>query len=123
MRCLIGGSLSFLLLASLNTPASHAQAPSRNPVDSPNPDAPSADNKLTPFNLVTLAYQGYFKDQGIPSGDAFLNAYQGKTITAEALVKTAIATQRLSPDVLNDAEYIAAVENQLEGLTTAINKR
>jgi hypothetical protein len=135
MRRIVFGSLSFFLLASMRSPALHAEMPSENIPDSPTFDAPSspsevptldaptANGRITPFNLVRLAYQGFFENQGIPSGDSFLNAYQNKTITAEDIVKGAIAAQRLPSDVMNDSEYVAAVGSQLDGLTSSINKR
>jgi|ERR687885_74503 hypothetical protein len=135
MRRLVFGSLSFWLLASMSAPALHAEAPSDNPSDSPNLDtqsypanlptleAPSSNGKITPFNLVKLAYQGFLQEQGIPSGDSVLTAYQAGTITAEDLVKGAIAAQRLPSNVLNEPGYIAAVDSQLNGLTSGNNKR
>lgn len=119
----------------MRSPGLHAEMPSENLPDSrtfdtpsspsqvPTLDTPTSNGRITPFNLVRLAYQGFFEDQGIPSGDSFLNAYQNKTITAEDIVKGAIAAQKLSSDVLDDSEYIAAVGSQLDGLTSGINKR
>lgn len=135
MRRLVFGSLSFWLLASMSAPALHAEAPSENPSDShtleapssssdiPTLEAPSSNGKITPFNLIRLAYQGFLKEQGIPSGDSFLTAYQAGTITAEDLVKGAIVARRLPANVLNEPEYIAAVNSQLNGLTSGNNQR
>jgi hypothetical protein len=72
--------------------------------------------KVTPVNLVQHGYQGYFSEQGIPSGGAFLNAVRTKKIHAEDLVKGAIARGRLSQETLNDRSYLHAVQIQLSTL-------
>jgi len=123
MKHLIFGTLSFFLLVSMSAPALRAQTPSGNASDSPAPSAPSADADVSPFDLVTLAYQGFLKDQNIPSGDSFMTAYHTKNITAEDLVKAAIEANRLSPRYLNDSEYLADVESQLNGLSSGMNRR
>jgi hypothetical protein len=135
MRRLIFGSLPFLVLVLMNAPALRAEKPSNNSSDSPTLntpsslsdtpalDAPSSNEDITPFNLVGLAYQGLFKDQGIPSADSLITDYQTGKISALDVVKGAVEAQRLSPDFLNDSEYIAAVGNQLDGLSSGSNKR
>lgn len=117
MRRLVFSSLSFLLLASASMPAVRAEPPSENPYNSPVLNTPSSQQKTEPFNLVGLAYQGYFEDQGIPSDQTLIIAYRAGDISAEDVVKGAIQANRLSPDVLKDAEYIGAVDNQLNALS------
>jgi hypothetical protein len=70
-----------------------------------------------------MAYQGFFKDQGIPSGESLLVAYQTQSISAEDIVKGAVDSRRLPASALDDSNYIAAVKNQLNGLTSGINRR
>ena len=123
MRRLIFSSLSFLLLLAMSVPASHAQTPSGNSSDSPAASSPSSDAEVSPFDLVRLAYQGFLKEQDIPSGDSFLTAYHTRSVTAEDLVKAAIQANRLSPSFLNDSTYISDVESQLNGLSSGMNKR
>jgi hypothetical protein len=72
--------------------------------------------EVTPFNLVEHGYQGYFKEQGIPSYAAFLTAIRSRKVRAEDLVKSAIARGRLSPETLNDRSYLDAVRLQIDNL-------
>ena len=69
--------------------------------------------KLTPFNLVSLAYQGEYRTQGIPGFGSFYSAVSSKNIVAKDLVKAAIAANQLSPDARTDRGYLNAVEQQL----------
>ncbi|NJL82008.1 MAG: hypothetical protein HC890_01680 [Chloroflexaceae bacterium] len=64
---------------------------------------------VTPFNLVHLGYQGYFEEQGIPSGGVFLSAVRQEAIAPRELVASAIRTGRLSPDYLNNEAYLEDV--------------
>lgn len=118
MRRLVFGSLSFFLVAAASMPAVRAEAPNQNPSRTPVPNTPASQQKTEPFNLVGLAYQGYFEDQGIPSAQTLITAYRSGDISAEDVVKSAIQANRLSPDVLNDADYIGAVDSQLRALSS-----
>jgi hypothetical protein len=69
--------------------------------------------KLTPFTLVSLAYQGEYRNQGIPGFGSFRSAVTGTTITAKDLVKAAIDANQLTPDTQTDRGYLNAVEQQL----------
>jgi hypothetical protein len=71
------------------------------------------NTKLTPFSLVSFAYQGEYRMQGIPGFASFQSATSSKTITAKALVKAAIDANQLTPDTQNDRGYLNAVEQQL----------
>jgi hypothetical protein len=71
---------------------------------------------VTPFNLVFLAYQGFFTGDNIPSGQAFLNAYRSKAVNAESLTKAAIRMNRLPAESLQDEYFQAQVRSQLETL-------
>lgn len=114
MKRLIISGLSVLLLATVTAPAVSAKdkdtALSTANLNSIN------KNQLTPFDFVSLAYQGGFKAQGIPSSGALLAAYQIGQVSAESLVKKAVAANILSPAVLNDQGYLNAVNNQLNNL-------
>jgi hypothetical protein len=72
-----------------------------------------ASTKITPFVLVSLAYQGEYRTQGIPSFGSFLAASSNKTVTAKDLVTAAIAAKQLTPDTQNDIGYLNAVDLQL----------
>lgn len=72
--------------------------------------------EISPFHLVTNSYQGYFKDSGIPSGGAFISAVRANKVTAEDLMKSAIAKGRLSESKIEDKEYISHVNSLMENL-------
>lgn len=70
--------------------------------------------QISPFALVSLAMQGYFKSQGIPQHLAFMSSYQMRRVTATNLVQAAVTANRLEPVFLNDQNYLNAVELQLQ---------
>ena len=73
-------------------------------------------SQLTPFNLVHLARQGYFKEHNIPSYGHLHSAVRAGQIKAEDVVGAAIAKQRLSPETLEDRGYLRTVKLQLNRL-------
>lgn len=73
-------------------------------------------NQTQPFNLVFLGKQGFFVEQGIPSGAIFLHSISTGKVTAESLIEAGIAEGRLHPDTINDQGYILSVENLLQDL-------
>lgn len=77
---------------------------------------------VTPFNLVTLARNGMFKDQGIPSFGRLSSEHQAGRIKAEDVIRSAIADGRLSSEALNDSRYVRSVEQQLTDLDGSRNK-
>ncbi len=72
---------------------------------------------ITPFNLVSLAYQGKFKKQGVPSYNLLLKAIRFGEISGKDLVEHGISTGRLSSETINNSEYIKAVDSQLQNLS------
>ncbi|MHC5930817.1 hypothetical protein [Nostoc sp.] len=74
-------------------------------------------NQLNSFNLATLAYQGYLKDQGIPSNGALLSAIASGTITAGDIIQAAVKANRLPEQTLSDRGYRHNLEDQLQGFT------
>jgi hypothetical protein len=72
--------------------------------------------QLSPFQLVSLAYQGMYRQQGIPGFAGLISAYHYRTITAQDVIKAAIAAKDLTPSVLTDRDYISAVDLQLFSL-------
>ena len=111
MKRFILASLSVVLLSAVTAPTVKAEtmAVNSNMTDR----IASSSYILKPFNLVGLAYQGYFREQGIPSYGAFLSAYHGGEIHARDLVQSAIKTNRLPASALQDEDYLNAVETQL----------
>jgi hypothetical protein len=73
---------------------------------------------ITPFNLVSLAYRGEFKNQGVSGYNSLLTAVRFNEISGKDLVKHGIDTGRLSPDTINDSGYINAVDSQLKKLSS-----
>ena len=69
--------------------------------------------EVSPVNLVDLGYQGYFQEQGIPSGSSFVIRANSGRISAKDLVRSAIEKGRLSPEKLNDLGYLNIVQSEL----------
>ena len=74
---------------------------------------PAIKIKITPFALVSLAYQGEYRTQGIPGFGSFQSGTSNQTITAKDLIKAAIDAKQLSPEAQTDLGYLNAVELQL----------
>ena len=66
--------------------------------------------ETSPFSLVSLAYQGDLRSQGIPSYEALITAHRHKQISALDLVQKVVEANWLSSDLINQ-EYLKAVEN------------
>ncbi|MEH2209266.1 hypothetical protein [Nostoc sp.] len=74
---------------------------------------PTDAKYLQPFNIAFIAYQGYLREQGIPSGGTLLFRYQTGYLTAKDVVQAAIRANKLPAEVLNDRGYVNAVELQM----------
>jgi hypothetical protein len=112
MKRFILGGLSMLMLSAVAAPAVQAQS---------TPEAPPANAEVlgmavTPFNLVFLAYQGFFESEGIPKYNGLISGYQNGQIKPEDLVRVGISMRRLSPDTLNNQGYLRSVTQQLDSL-------
>jgi hypothetical protein len=94
MKSLIFGSFSLLIWAIINPLA----------------------NAATPINLVNLARNGYFQEQGIPSHMALTKAIALGEIKGENLVQAAIEANRIPDELLNDSSYVNSVDRQLDFL-------
>jgi hypothetical protein len=115
MKRLIFGGLSFLLMSAATAPAIKAQPPvAVDPAEAR--VVPSYIQQTTPVNLVSLAYRGYFKNQGIPSYGVLIAAHQSGKITAQELVQVAVEANRVSAEALSDSGYLSAVEQRLRDL-------
>jgi hypothetical protein len=73
---------------------------------------------VTPFNLVFLGFQGFFASENIPSASAFIQGARTGKITPEALTQAAIKMNRLSPETLQDQDYLTSVKFQLDTLVS-----
>ncbi|MHC5770103.1 MAG: hypothetical protein ACYTXI_31740 [Nostoc sp.] len=73
-------------------------------------------NYLQPVNLVTFAYQGGLQQHGIPSKEALVLKTLNRNIVAKDLVKAAVNADKLPSQVLNDPNYLSAVNLELNVL-------
>ncbi|MEH1917821.1 hypothetical protein [Nostoc sp.] len=116
MRRSISTMLTTLLLCAAILPAA---AQSQTAPISLNPYAANQHkaNQIRPFNLAYLAYQGYLKDQGIPSNGVLIDAIASGSITAQDIIQAAVKTNRLPEQTLNDQGYRHNLEDQLQEFT------
>ena len=118
MRRSISVLLTTLLLSAAILPAAQAQTTEASPTSfNPYVANQPRGKQLRPFNLATLAYQGYLKDQGIPSNGALISAIASGTITAQDIIQAAVKTNRLPEQTLSDQGYRHNLEEQLQGFT------
>ncbi|PIG94419.1 hypothetical protein [Gloeocapsopsis sp. IPPAS B-1203] len=76
----------------------------------------STNRKLTPFTLVSLAYQGHYRRQGIRGySGMFADSNDGR-ISAKKLVQVAVNAGELPTETLSDQGFINAVEANLDAL-------
>ncbi|WP_373542073.1 hypothetical protein [Chamaesiphon sp.] len=71
---------------------------------------------ITPFELVGSAYQGQYRDHSIPGFRALIYGTRIGRITAKDLVKAAIESKELLPEMIDDRSYLSNVESQLRSL-------
>jgi len=111
MKGLIISSLSLLFISAATAPAVRADQTVLNPTAT----ASTGSNipQITPFNLVNLAYEGYFKDQGIPSYNALSRAYTDQKVSAIDLVRSGVRAKRLPEETLSNQQYVRNVADQL----------
>ena len=109
MNRILIGTLSTILLSTIAAPALAQQV-----------TLGSSRNlnivEITPFDLVTGAYQGRFEDQGIPSSAIFLAQIRSNKISAEDLVDSAISAGRLSENTRYDQSYLNSLESIMDNL-------
>ncbi len=114
MNRLIVASLSILTL-SLTTVTAVKAAPQ---VGCPAKVAIATNSKIaqtviTPFELVSRAYQGDYRLEGIPGFGSFISESHNGRITAKVLVQAAIDAKELSPDLITDRSYLSGIEQHL----------
>ncbi|HEY9619595.1 MAG TPA: hypothetical protein V6C78_04455 [Crinalium sp.] len=104
--CFVSGGIATVLLS---TTAVNAQT------NAPT-STPTVTAAVSPFELVYMAYQGFFEREGIPAGNGFTDLYQADRLSAEDLVRTAIQSNRLPSDTLTNHQYLGRVDAQLKAL-------
>lgn len=84
-------------------------------------EASASNSRISPYDVIFLAYQGYFREQGIRGYGAFVEGcYQGQ-IKAKQIVEAAIKANRLPPDTINDSAYIQAIDANLLSLKSNVS--
>ncbi len=112
MKGLIIGSLSLLLISTATAPEVRAETRVFNPGVAGSTG--SYIPQITPFNLVNLAYQGYLKDQGIPSYSLLSRYYLDQKISALDIVRSAVKAKRLPEETLTNKQYLNNVAQVLD---------
>ncbi|OUL22148.1 hypothetical protein BV378_25575 [Nostoc sp. RF31YmG] len=115
MKQFILASLSAVFMSTAIAPAVNAQTLSQPQLTTFNASVTNkaSTSQLTPFDLVYLAYRGYFRAQDIPSNNSLILAYQLGRISAKDVVQSAVKTNRLPEQTLADKSYLRAVEGYL----------
>ncbi len=111
MKHSIIGRLSAADLTTIALPTIASEEVVFNPNVSNNRE--TVAKKLAPATLVQLAYQGYFKEVGIPGHGGFVRSIISGKLDAETLVASAISKGRVSSDALNDQNYLNIIDAQL----------
>ena len=112
MQRLLLATIGTILIATTTTAPAFANKVSANSEITQN----KLVKNITPFNLVSLAYRGQLKNQGVPGYNSLLDAIKFNNISGKDLVQHAIDSGRLSPDTINNSKYIGAVEYKLQDL-------
>lgn len=113
MERLLLAAVGTILIATTATPPVLANKTAANS----NVTQSQINKNITPFNLVSLAYQGEFKNQGVGGYNSLLTAIRFNDISGKDLVKYGIDTGRLSAETINDSGYISSVDFQLKKLS------
>lgn len=98
---------SLLIIALAATAPVNAQGIANNESD-------NSSHSISPRQLITLARQGRFTNQGIPSHDGFRQGVRSGKITAVELIESAIANNRLEEGVKSDRNYVDTVAKHLK---------
>ena len=113
MERLLLAAVGTILIATTATPPVLANKTAANLNITQN----QVQKNITPFNLVSLAYQGKFKNQGVSGYNSLITAIVFDEVSGKDLVQIGIDTGRLSADTINDSSYISSVDSQLQKLT------
>ena len=113
MKQFIAGTFLAAFLTTVSISLAQAQETSI-----PSTRSSSIAVTTTPFDLVSLAYQGFLESEGVPKFNRLIFAYRTGRITAEDLVQGAIDTRRLPAEAINNQRYLSSVERQLDDLLT-----
>ncbi|MCJ8280117.1 MAG: hypothetical protein MJK14_09445 [Rivularia sp. ALOHA_DT_140] len=112
MERLLLAVVGTILIANTATPSALANKAAVNPNIVQN----QVKKNITPFNLVSFAYRGEFKNQGVGGYNSLLTAVRFGEVRGKDLVQYGIDSGRLSVDTINNSGYIASVEFILQDL-------
>ena len=113
MERLLLAAVGTILIATTATSPALANKTAANSNISQN----QVQKNITPFNLVSLAYRGEFKSQGVSGYHSLLSAIRFGEVSGKDLVKHGIDTGRLSAQTINNSSYISSVDYQLQELS------
>lgn len=109
MKRFILAGLTTLALCSAMISTATADPTAYNPYTAAN----TANDRLAPSDLVTMAQRGYLKQQGIPGYLGLASAYTLGQIGAKEVVQGAVTAQLLPAEAVNDQAYLNLVDSQL----------
>ncbi|MBW4419972.1 MAG: hypothetical protein KME13_12185 [Myxacorys californica WJT36-NPBG1] len=108
-RILTLGSL-LLLLVGFSVPMARAESTIANFTAGSNSAIPS----MTPYDVVFLAYQGYFRNQGLRGYGAFADGCNQGKLTAQDVVEAAIKANQLPRTIVNNRGFMNAVDANMK---------
>ncbi|MGG6262972.1 hypothetical protein ACQ4M3_24135 [Leptolyngbya sp. AN03gr2] len=73
-----------------------------------------AISSMSPYELVFMAYQGRFREQGLRGYGVFVDSCNQGNLTANDLVQTAIKAKLLPKSILDDVAYMNAVDANMK---------
>ncbi|MCU0570999.1 MAG: hypothetical protein MUF49_31080 [Oculatellaceae cyanobacterium Prado106] len=74
-----------------------------------------AQTQPTPADLASLARNGYFAEQGIPSHARLDHAVQFDQVSAADVVRAAVQTGRIESAQINNESLLNALQTKLDG--------
>ncbi len=118
MKCFLFAAFSLMLLSAISNVPASAQTRVEHELMSYNAITTQtiAQPELTPTDLATFAYRGYFQAQGIRGYGSLIQDHNSGKVTAKTLVQAAIDTNRLPASTLNDRAYLNALDSQVRAL-------
>jgi len=116
MKRLFFVAASLLLTSAALAPSANAESVAVN-----TENAQVETYQFTPFQLVGLAYNGAFADQGISGFSRLIENYRFDRVNGEDVVQAAVEANRLPATALEDESYINDVTSQLAALESAFS--
>jgi hypothetical protein len=78
--------------------------------------------QITAVDLVTQAYRGALRAQGIYSYQALIISYKRRTTTAKDVVEAAVKANLIEAAAVDDRSYLIVVDAQLRSLENSLGK-